>query len=213
MRIDFHTHTSASPDSAISPHALAKKATNLGIAPAITDHYSMAAIPKMEETGIPFIPGEELLVSTKKGPADLIGLFMNECIKKGTEIHEAMDLLRSQGALIYAPHPFDSFRYGIREPGLLREADIVEVFNPHSPARDNAKAEAFAMKEGKPTATGSDCHFLFEFGQTYTEVELDELEPKKLLKSLKKARLETKRSSRLRRLAHRAASTLLKPFI
>jgi hypothetical protein len=213
MRIDFHTHTTASPDSPITPESLAKKARELGIVPAITDHYSMGSMEKFRSLGTPFIPGEELQVREGKKSADLIGLFMSEPIKKGVEIGEAFDLLRSQGALIYAPHPFDSFRMGLGDSPFLKKADIIEVFNPHSPSTGNAKAESFAQEENIPGATGSDCHFLYEFGQTYTWLELDELEPKKLLNSLKGAKLTTKKSSRARRLLHRAASSFLKPFI
>ncbi|MBN2122192.1 PHP domain-containing protein [Candidatus Micrarchaeota archaeon] len=213
MKVDFHTHTLSSPDSPISPESLASRARELGIVPAITDHYSMASIKRIKKTGIQFIAGEELRVSVGKRGADLIGLFMNECIKKGTEVEEAMDLIRAQGALIYAPHPFDSFRMGLREEALLKKADIIEVFNAHSPDKSNAMALEFAQKENKAQAAGSDCHFLFEFGQTYTEIELDELEPKKLLAALKKGKITAKKSPRLRRLAHRALSSVLKPFI
>jgi predicted metal-dependent phosphoesterase TrpH len=213
MKVDFHTHTNASPDSPIAPESLASRAGELGVVPAITDHYSMGSIRKFWESGVPFIAGEELRVSVGGRGGDLIGLFMNECIKKGTEVGEAMDLIRGQGALIYAPHPFDSFRMGLREEALLRKADIIEVFNAHSSDKSNARALEFAQKEGKLQAAGSDCHFLFEFGQTYTEIELDELEPKKLLEALKNGKITAKKSPRLRRLAHRALSSLLKPFI
>ncbi len=213
MKVDFHTHTNASLDSPIVPESLASRARELGIVPAITDHYSMGSIRRFEESGTRFIAGEELRVSIEGRGADLIGLFMNECIKKGTQIEEAIDLLRAQGALIYAPHPFDSFRMGLREEKLLEKADIIEVFNAHSPDKSNALALEFAQKHGKPQAAGSDCHFLFEFGQTYTEIELGELEPKKLLKALKKGKITAKKSPRLRRLAHRALSSVLKPFI
>lgn len=213
MKVDFHTHTNSSPDSPISPESLASRAREREIVPAITDHYSMASIPSLEKSGIPFIAGEELRVSVNGRGADLIGLFMNECIKKGTEVGEAMDLIRGQGALIYAPHPFDSFRMGLRDEKLLGKADIIEVFNAHSPDKSNALALEFAQKSNKPQAAGSDCHFLFEFGQTYTEIELDALEPKKLLKALRRGKITAKKSPRIRRFAHRALSKLLKPFI
>jgi predicted metal-dependent phosphoesterase TrpH len=215
VKIDFHTHTTASPDSTISPESLAKKAHELNIVPAITDHYSMGSIKKMKKSGIEFIPGEELRVSTPWGPADMIGLFMNEPIKRGTPVEEAMDLLRAQGALICAPHPFDSFRMGMRNDFLLKKVDIIEAFNAHSGKKSNGLAMNFAQKHDKPMSAGSDCHFLFEFGQTYTEVDIGpgELSPKKLLKKLRGATLTCRESPRLRRLFHRAASILLKPFI
>lgn len=213
MRIDFHIHTSASPDSVVSPRSLAKRAAEYGIVPAITDHFSMASIPLMKESGIDFIAGEELRVATPHGEADLIGLFMNEPIKRSTPFHDALDLLKAQGALSCAPHPFDRFRRGLNDVALLEHVQIIEAFNSHCSASTDAMALEYALKAGKPVSAGSDSHFLFEFGHTYVELELDELEPAKLLRALKKGRITGRRSSRLRRYAHRAAALILKPFI
>ncbi len=213
MKIDFHVHTNHSFDSTIAPADLAKKAKSLGIIPSITDHYSMGAIPEMEKSKIDFIPGEELRVSTPTGKADLIGLFMNEEIPKDIDFYEALDLLKSQGAITYAPHAFDSLRSGLNDEELLKELQVIEVFNSHCFSRFDTQAEEFAKREGKLMAAGSDAHFLFEFGTTYVELELDELEPKKLLKALKTGKITGKRSPRIRRFVHRAASSLLKPFI
>ena len=213
MKIDFHIHTTFSHDSTISPQALAKKAKSLGITPAITDHSSMRAIPEMKRLGIDFIPGQELLVLAEGKKAELIGLFMNEEIRKGVDFYEALDLLKAQGALACAPHPFDPLRIGLKEEKFLKKAQIIEVFNSHCSPKYDKKAEEFAKKEKKLASAGSDAHFLFEFGQTYVELELDELEPKKLLKALKDGKITGKRSSRVRRFAHRVGSTISKPFI
>jgi predicted metal-dependent phosphoesterase TrpH len=213
LKVDFHVHTHYSPDSRIKPAELAQKAKELGIVPAITDHYSFGAIPEMKKAGIDFIPGEELSVVTPHGRADLIGLFMNEGIRRGVDFYEATDLLKAQGAIIYAPHPFDPFRVALNDEKLLREAQVIEVFNAHSSDKFDRQAEEFAKKEGKLMAAGSDAHFLFEFGYTYVELELDELEPKKLLEALRTGKITGERTHKLRRLAHRVGSTLLKPFI
>ncbi len=213
MKVDFHIHTNYSPDSTIRVPALVKKANLLGIVPTITDHYSMSAIPKMEEQKIDFIPGEELRVLTPNGKADLIGLFMTEVIPKNTDVFEALDLLKSQGALTYAPHPFDSMRAGINDETILNKIQIIEVFNSHCLSRFDQKAEEYAKRKHKLRGAGSDSHFLFEFGNTYIELEMDELEPKKLLKALKSGKIVGKRSPKIRRFLHRIASNILKPFI
>ncbi|MBD3390237.1 hypothetical protein GF415_04780 [Candidatus Micrarchaeota archaeon] len=212
MKIDFHVHTTHSLDATIPVHKLAEKSKSLGITPAITDHYSMSAIPPMEKENTQFIPGEELRVSTHLGYADLIGLFMNEEIEKGTEVNEALDRLKAQGALTYAPHPFDPMRAGLQDEEILKKIQVIEVFNSHCLSRFDEQAEEFAQKENKLRAAGSDAHFLFEFGKTYVELELDELEPTKLLKALKKGRIHGVRSSKIRRIAHRFASKILKPL-
>lgn len=213
MKVDFHIHTNYSFDSTISVPKLAKRARQFGITPAITDHYSMKGIPEMKKQGIEFIPGEELRVAIGRRKADLIGLFLNEEIEKDIDFHEALDRIREQGAISYAPHPFDRMRAGIQDENLLRKIQVIEVFNSHCLSRFDRQAEEFAKKEGKLSGAGSDAHFLFEFGQTYMELELDELEPKKLLKALKNGKITGKRTSKARRIVHRIASRLIKPFI
>ena len=212
VKIDFHIHTNYSPDSTISVPSLAKKAKKLGITPTITDHYSMRGIPEMEKQGLNFIPGEELRVATPHGKADLIGLFMNEEIPKNTDVYEALDQLKSQGALTYAPHPFDVIRAGINDEKILKKIQIIEVFNSHCLSQFDRKAEKFAKRKGKLQAAGSDAHFLFEFGTTFVELELDELEPKKLINALKTGKIVGKRSPKIRRFVHRIGSSLLKPL-
>ncbi|MBD3397837.1 PHP domain-containing protein [Candidatus Micrarchaeota archaeon] len=213
LKVDFHVHTNYSFDATIKVHQLAERARQFGIIPAITDHYSMKAIPAMEKQGTDFIPGEELRVTTPLGKADLIGLFLNEEIEKNIDFEEALDRIKEQGAISYAPHPFDSMRAGLQDESILKKVQIIEVFNAHCLSRFDRQAEAFAKKEGRLSGAGSDAHFIFEFGQTYVELELDELEPSKLLKALKNGKIVGKRTSKARRVMHRIGSKLLKPFI
>ena len=194
IRIDFHVHTHYSPDSIIDPRRLAEKSRRLGIIPAITDHYSIEAHEAVRKTGMGFIPGEEIL--TDRG--DLIGLFVNELIPKGTPFLEAIDRVHEQGGLTYLPHMYDYGRSGKHASDAeAAKADIIEAFNARCMRTEfNEKAEAFARKHGKPMAAGSDSHFLFEFGKTYTELpdfELNSENPKALLKALAKAKLVTKK--------------------
>ena len=142
MKVDFHVHTNYSFDATIRVQHLAERAKHFGIVPAITDHYSMKAMPAVEKQGIDFIPGEELRVSTPFGKADLIGLFMNEEIEKNVDFHEALDRIKEQGAISYAPHPFDSMRAGLQDESILKEVQIIEVFNAHCLSRFDRQAEA-----------------------------------------------------------------------
>jgi predicted metal-dependent phosphoesterase TrpH len=106
-------------------------------------------------------------------------------------------------------------RDGIGDPKLLKKVQLIEVFNAHALSRFDEQAEEFAKKENKLKTAGSDSHFIYEFGSTYVELNLtpDELEPKKVLKALKNGKIVGKRSSKIRRAAHRIGSALLKPFI
>jgi predicted metal-dependent phosphoesterase TrpH len=187
MKIDFHVHTNASIDSLIEPKALARKSLETGIIPAIADHNNIGSHAKMRALKVPFIPAEE--ISTDKG--DLIGLFISEMIPKKTPILEAIDIIHAQGGLAYLPHMFD---YG-RSKGHASEeeaskADIIEIFNARCMRKEyNENAAAFAKAHKLPGAAGSDSHFFFEFGRTYTDLpdfgthDLDN--PKALLKALK----------------------------
>jgi len=137
--------------------------------------------------GFTFIQGEE--VSTDSG--DLIGLYINEPIPKKTPFLEALDLIHEQGGLAYLPHMFDVTRSGVSHSELASKADIIEIFNARSVMKNfNEKAFEFAKKNGIPGAAGSDSHFLFEFGTTYTLLPSFDLEnPKELLKALPKAEI------------------------
>jgi predicted metal-dependent phosphoesterase TrpH len=193
MRIDFHIHTKYSSDSLIEPKKLMAKANQLSIIPTIADHNSISGHREMRELGFPFIPAEEIF--TDKG--DLIGLYVNELIPKGTVFLEAIDKIHEQGGLAYLPHMFDHGRSGRHtNEKEARKVDIVEVFNARClNPKFNDLAEKFAAENKMLKAVGSDSHFLFEFGQTYVEFsrEFDLNDPKALLKVLPKAKLVKKK--------------------
>ncbi len=192
MKIDFHIHTKGSIDSGISPEALLKKSKEFGIIPAVTDHNSISSFKDFRNLKAKFIPGEEI----KTDIGDLIGLYLQELIPKNTPFLEALDKIKEQGGITYLPHGFDPLRYNIgnKYPELAKKVQIIEVFNPHCVnGNSNLDAYAFAKKNEKLMAAGSDSHFLFEFGKTYTELpEFDLEDPNSLLKALKKATFVTK---------------------
>ena len=182
MKIDFHVHTNSSLDSSIKPDELAKKAESLGIIPAITDHNTTESWEKMKST---FIPGEEIRTTA----GDLIGLFLTEEIPKHLSFEESIDKIKGQGGLSYLPHMYDKTRYGCGDE-FADLIDIIEVFNGRCLDVFNELAAETARNLDKPGAGGSDSHFLFEFGRTYTEVpEFDMENPKELLQALGNARI------------------------
>ncbi len=183
MKIDFHIHTIYSKDSLTKLKDLAKKSKRLGIVPVITDHNTIKGALKFKEFGLEYIIGEE--IKTDKG--DLIGLFLNEEIKKGTNFYEALDLIKEQGGIAYLPHMYDNLRKGVGE----EKVEIIEVINGRATKEVNEKAKKWAKKNNLLMAGGSDAHFLFEFGQVWTEIEGIELEPKNLLKALKNSKIKT----------------------
>lgn len=193
MRIDFHVHTNHSIDTLIRPRDLAAKSRKLGIIPAITDHNTISCHAEMRSLGAQFIPGEE--VETDKG--DLTGLYLTEEIPKGTQFLDTVDKIKEQGGIVYLPHMYDYGRAGKHvEEEEAAKADIIEVFNARCMKREyNEKAMAFAEKHKKLKAAGTDSHFLFEFGSTYTELpDFDIDNPKALLKALRNAKHTTKKA-------------------
>ncbi|MBU0591058.1 PHP domain-containing protein [Candidatus Micrarchaeota archaeon] len=186
MKIDFHVHTYYSYDSFIRPVDLVARSIAFGVVPAIADHNTVAAHETFKSLGVPFIPAEE--IGTDIG--DLIGLFITEEIKKHTPFEEALDLIHEQGGIAYLPHMFDLTRHGISDPKLASKVDIIEIFNSRCLDKSlNSKAKQFAEQNNLPGAVGTDSHFIFEFGKTYTEIpkfSFDGLEnPNVLLKALK----------------------------
>lgn len=181
MKLDLHCHTHHSHDSIIKPKELVAKARKLGIAPAITDHNTIAAHDELRKLAFEFIPSEE--IRTDKG--DLIGLYMNEAIPKLTPFLEALDTIKEQGGISYLPHMYDITRHGVQIEKLAKRADIVEIFNARCPIfKYNEMALEFARKNKKLVGIGSDSHFLFEFGSNYLEVpDFDISNPKAFLKA------------------------------
>jgi len=181
MKIDFHVHTDASFDSIIKPKELAAKSRRTGIMPAITDHDTMAGCRKMKGLGQAFIPGCE--IRTLQG--DLIGLFLTEEVPRKLDFDEALDRIRQQGGLACLPHMHDKTRKGCG-PAYARSVDMIEIFNGRCFKQFNEMAEKTARLLKKPGVAGSDSHFLFEFGHTYTEMpDFDFESPKQLVKALK----------------------------
>jgi predicted metal-dependent phosphoesterase TrpH len=182
LKIDFHIHTKYSKDGFIEPKALAKKAGQCGITFAVTDHNTILAHSDFKKLNIKFIPGEEI----KSDAGDVIGLYINELIPRKIPFYEAIDKIHEQGGLVYLPHMFDITRNGVGARNDIDKIDIIEVFNARCIKHGfNNKAKEFAEKNNLPKAAGSDSHFLWEFGSTYTQVANFDLEnPKALLKAL-----------------------------
>ncbi len=187
MKLDLHMHTRYSADSLNDLKEIMKKTKELGIIPAITDHNNIDAHAHFRKLGFNFIPGEE--ITTEEG--DLIGLYLNERIKKGTPFMDALDLIRRQGGLVYLPHMYDNRGHRISQTNLAKEVDIIEVHNPRcSFSVHNQKAMQFAIENKKYKGAGGDSHFIFEIGNAYVEtLDVDVSEPKELLSALKNGKI------------------------
>ncbi len=166
-QIDLHMHTSASKDSLSDPASVIDTARAVGLDRiAITDHDEIeGAFAARDLASDLVIVGEE--VRTSEG-LDLIGLFLREHIRPGGTFRETAEAIRSQGGVVYLPHPFDSHR-GTDEEFLATVEDCVDAVEGinariHDPAR-NEHAVAWASARDLPIGAGSDAHMVGEIGR------------------------------------------------
>ena len=191
LRIDMHMHTQASFDCLSDPRKVLAAASARGVQRiAITDHNRLTAALEMAEA-FPdsVIPGEE--VRTKEG-IDIIGLYIEEEIPRGTPAGEVCRQVKDQGGLVYLPHPYargkgESGRYAEELAPLV---DIIEVFNARlHPGRRNEPGEELAARWAKPRGAGSDAHMLGEVAGAWVEVDQHPNEAAALLAALEHAQV------------------------
>ena len=191
LRIDMHMHTQASFDCLSDPRRVVAAAFARGVQRiAITDHNRVSAALEMADAyPDSVIPGEE--VKTKEG-IDVIGLYIEEEIPKGTPAGEVCRRVKDQGGLVYLPHPYargkgGSGRYAEELAPLV---DIIEVFNGRlHPGHLNEPGEELAARWSKPRGAGSDAHMLGEVAGAWVEVDQHPNEPAALLAALEHAQV------------------------
>src|SRR5215469_10474257 len=171
VRVDCHLHTALSGDAVTTIDQLAERVEQEHLDVVfITDHnVTAAAVAAAErDIGARVIIGEE--IRTRDG--DVIGLFLTERIPYVLPLDEVTTLIRSQGGLIYLPHPFDAGRssLGAVAADLCADgrADIIEVFNAKvEDQAANREAADLAARFGLPGGAGSDAHDPEGIGAAY----------------------------------------------
>ncbi len=194
MKVDCHSHTKYSFDAFCRPKGWIRAAKKSWMdAIAVTDHNTAKSWPELKQLSkqfdFPVIFGEEI----KTTSGDIIGLFLNKEIKKGSPL-EVIDKIREQDGVVIIPHPFDKYR-GFENPETVaRRVDAIEVFNSRVLKKEeNSQALGFAKKYGLGLSAGSDAHACFEIGRAYAVSKGGTLED--FRKDLKKGK--TKVSGRL----------------
>lgn len=207
-KVDFHVHTDHSPDSVITFPMLLKWCRSAGIdAVAIMDHdviegaFEFAAMSRELHSRGDWAPrilvGEE--VRTSGG--EICGLFLEAHVPKGLTPLETMQAIRSQGGLVYVPHPFDMLKFKRLKARQLEELsgmiDIIEAFNgkPRFPAA-NVLARRFLERHEFPAGAGSDSHEPTHIGAAHVEMEAFE-GPGDLLEKIRRGKIVGKRYSPL----------------
>ena len=167
---DLHLHTSWSHDCSIDVDELLDHAEAEGLgAIAVTDHNvfggALEAVERARGRRLTVIPGEEIKTAED---GEVIGLFLREEIPAGMSFGETIDAIRSQGGLVYLPHPFDRL-HAIPSPATihrhLAEIDVFEVYNARLLFEAyNVEALRFARKYNLTPGAGSDAHVLAGVG-------------------------------------------------
>jgi len=174
VRVDLHSHTMWSGDSTTTPEEIEEAVVESGIdVLCVTDHNSIRGAEALAaQLPCRVVVGEEL----RTHAGEIIGLFLTEHVPFGISPREAAERIRSQGGLVYVPHPYDPMRRNLTEPALVELADAglvdaVEVFNAKtSLAHLNDRAAAFAAERGLPGGAGSDAHVPEAIGAAYVEM-------------------------------------------
>jgi predicted metal-dependent phosphoesterase TrpH len=185
MLFDMHVHTNVS-DGTCSAQAILRRAKELGIGVAISDHdKASAALGSFEnEYGVPVIPSMEVEAKTGEhflyyfvDPADLEVFYENEI--KGMEckrsIKDLLSLKKRYNTLISWAHPagappqswlfWRDWKFNLE---LISKIDCLELFNGHAARKTVGKVAQWVLKYHKPYTGGSDAHELAQLGRVVT---------------------------------------------
>ena len=182
MKIDLHVHTRYSEDAINSPEWIMRMARRRGLdGVAVTDHNIIRGWKSMQEAAkrhsMELVLGEEIKVTQAGEKAgEIIGLFLNEEIKRGDAL-DVIDKIRQQDGIVVIAHPFDRTKGFRNLESFLPKVDAIEAFNSRvlSPLT-NARAFEYAALKGAGMTGGSDAHIPLEVGLGYTAVECSDLE-------------------------------------
>ena len=165
-KVDFHCHSTYSPDSLNQLPMLIRTAKTRGLDRlVITDPNSLQGALIAREMAPDFIiMGEEIM--TDRG--ELLAAFVKQEIPRDLPTKKVIAMLREQDAFISVSHPFDPLRgWALRDLMEIKDlVDAVEVYNARCLREDyNIKALDFAQKYGLGWTVGSDAHTPFEIGR------------------------------------------------
>ena len=160
MKGVFHLHTHHSFDCLTSPKKIVLNAVKNGLdLVVITDHDTLQGsiearkmVQKLKlAIEIP-IGGE---FTTDIG--DVIVINVADTFTPHFSHVKLCTQAKEQGGITILPHPYDGHTLENIHFDLI---DGIEVYNSRSSETHNAKAEALALKLGKPYLYGADAHFL-----------------------------------------------------
>jgi predicted metal-dependent phosphoesterase TrpH len=189
---DMHFHTRYS-DGHNPVEAIVRRAVELGIGVAITDHNEIRGALEIEKyRGVLSIPGIE--ITSREGTHLLVYFYETDSLKKfyrknikpfmGNDIMRSttlsMEEIIARAAMFKCvtifPHPYSAAYTGLynlnfspqRIAGLLENIDGIEVINAENIHRWNLRCALLGFNLGKAITGGSDGHFLYHLGKVVT---------------------------------------------
>lgn len=185
MLFDMHVHTNVS-DGTCSARAILRRAKELGIGVAISDHdRAEAAVSSFDnEYNVPVIPSMEVETSTGEHflyyfstPHELRTFHEQEI--KGKEckrsIKDLLGLRKKYDCLVSWAHPAGAppqswlfWRKWKENIDLIKKIDCLELFNGHVARKTVGKVAKLVLKHHKPYTGGSDAHELGQLGRVVT---------------------------------------------
>jgi hypothetical protein len=196
MKVDLHAHTHFSRDALTSVETFARRYERAAIdCVAVSDHNNVdGALATREVASFRVIVSEEI----KSSEGEIIGLFLQETVRKGLTPEDTVRAIRGQGGLVLIPHPYDRLRRSpLRPEAALRimpDVDVIEVFNSRTIfAGDNDKSRRLAEQHGKLMSAATDAHTPWEIGLAYVDMPPFE-GPADFLVALGKGRIVGRRS-------------------
>ena len=138
---------------------------------AVTDHNTIDKAVELHAIhGDKIIIGEE--ITTQEG--EIIGLFLKTVIPAGLTAAETVRQIKSQGGIVYIPHPFETVRSGVTADvldSIAKDVDVIEVHNGRAVFQNKSKpAKEWSTKHQVSGAASSDAHGKSGWGRTFTVI-------------------------------------------
>ena len=167
MRFDLHVHSNNSGDAKNRVEDVLDACVRKGLSGvAIMDHNTMEGYRQAMSLGrddILVIPGME--ISTANG--HILAYNLVEEAARELEVAETIDLIRAQGGIAVAAHPYRMWS-GLGEDAIIaNDFDAIEILNARSTRSHNDMAADLAKRLRKPFTAGSDSHEPSTIGRAY----------------------------------------------
>lgn len=192
MLIDMHMHEMTySKDSFLKLDDMVRIAKSKGLdAICITDHDSMGlkeiAAEYVRKSGFPIFVGIEYF--SLQG--DIVAFGIEHYPGERVSAQEFIDLVKAQGGVCFAAHPFRSNNRGLEENlCLVRGLDGLEVLNGSTSIEACVRAAEYAKELGLFTLGSSDCHIPEKVGVCATYFPQDVETMEEFLAEFRKGRM------------------------